>query len=81
MDVMDLKKKVDTIFNEYGLKYSFIPLAGDRVSVSVRWGDWKHDHRRLTAIMNRNKFRELKVDVTESDGSDCYSAQHIYMMM
>ena len=48
------------------------------VSVEIEWGDWKHEHRYLDYIMNELGYSLYTEDVTESDGSDCYSALHYY---
>jgi hypothetical protein len=45
---------------------------------NVEWGDWKHEHHYLDHIMGEMGFSVYKVDVTETDGSDCYSALHYY---
>ena len=44
----------------------------------IEWGDWKHDHRYLDYVMAELGYSVYKVDVTEEDGSDCYSALHYY---
>ena len=46
--------------------------------LTVEWGDWKHSHLRLAHLMKETEYEELGVNITESDGSDCYSAEHIY---
>lgn len=52
------------------------------VAVELSWGDWKHDHARLVYLVSEDKSKELSGlkgitgEVTESDGSDCYSAIH-----
>lgn len=46
--------------------------------ITVEWGDWKHSHGHLDYLMKEKGYEVLGVDVTESDGSDCYSAEHIY---
>ena len=48
------------------------------VKVSVEWGDWKHSHLRLDHLLKSQGFLLLKEDVTEEDGSDCYSSEHIF---
>ncbi len=49
------------------------------VSISISWGDWKHEHLRLDNLMQKH-FSVVMIgeNVTESDGSDCYSAVHSY---
>ena len=48
------------------------------VAVEIRWGDWKHDHNRLDYLVRKlvPGLRNIVTDVTEEDGSDCYSAIH-----
>lgn len=48
------------------------------IVANVEWGDWKHEHRYLDYIMDELGYFVYKVDVTENDGSDCYSALHYY---
>lgn len=49
------------------------------VAVSINWGDWKHDHRWCEDLMGYLGYGELGCDVTEEDGSDCYSAVHYFV--
>ena len=50
----------------------------------IRWGDWKHDHLYYGYLIEKwaalNGFQVLTRDhvceVTEEDGSDCYSGVH-----
>lgn len=46
--------------------------------VSIEWGDWKHDHLFTRTLMANLGLTCLKEEVTEEDGSDCYSAVHTY---
>lgn len=48
------------------------------VTVLIEWGDWKHEHGYLRYLMQQNGFRETDENVTEEDGSDCYSAIHTF---
>lgn len=48
------------------------------VTVSIHWGDWKHSHIYLDHVMKELGFLLLKENLTESDGSDCYSSDHIF---
>lgn len=48
------------------------------LTITVEWGDWKHSHGRLDYLMKDKGYEVLGVNVTEEDGSDCYSAEHIY---
>ena len=56
--------------------------------IEIDWGDWKHDHLRATYLVEDffNKKKEvLKVvgaeNITEENGSDCYSATHMYKII
>ena len=49
------------------------------VAVIISWGDWKHDHARADYLVSsRLNGKKIAVDVTEENGSDCYSATHYY---
>ena len=48
--------------------------------VSISWGDWKHEHAFTDYLMSQVIGYELHhIEVTEEDGSDCYSAVHYYV--
>ena len=49
-----------------------------RVVVEIVWGDWKHDHARADYLVSQLGGKVDDVFVTESDGSDTYSATHFY---
>ena len=48
------------------------------VSILVEWGDWKHSHAYLDYIMKQIGYTLLDEQITEEDGSDCYSSVHLY---
>ena len=49
------------------------------VSVSISWGDWKHEHLRLDNVMQKHfPVTLISDEVTEENGSDCYSSVHTY---
>ena len=49
------------------------------IQVFVNNGDWKHDHLRVAHLINDTFCPdEIREEVTEEDGSDCYSAVHIF---
>lgn len=75
---MNLEKKLQKIFKDNCLPYEY-EVHGNLVEVHVLWGDWKHDHIYLNYIMNRNGFLSLREDITEEDGSDSYSSNHIFI--
>lgn len=46
------------------------------IEISITWGDWKHSHAYLRYLMTQKGYIETDCEVTEDDGSDCYSATH-----
>lgn len=47
------------------------------VEVLIEWGDWKHDHLRLKWLISKNlDLKNSDENVTEENGSDCYSSIH-----
>lgn len=47
--------------------------------ISIRWGDWKHDHGWLDCLMGYIDYEAFNEIVTEENGSDCYSSEHIFV--
>lgn len=50
----------------------------DTIHIEVEWGDWKHDHHRLDYIMKELGYTKIDEYLTEEDGSDAYSSEHVY---
>ena len=53
----------------------------DYIAAEISWGDWKHEHGYCKYLMTeffRSKGMDINIqtDVTEENGSDCYSAVH-----
>ncbi len=77
--VTDIEAQVDTILS-YCDSCVEVWRASDQIVISIEWGDWKHDHEWIDYLVSMI-FDELKLDeesVTEEDGSDCYSSDHLY---
>lgn len=55
-----------------------IQVDDDLVCLEIKRGDWKHDHLYCNHLMSRLGYELLREVVTEQDGSDNYSSQHIY---
>lgn len=68
--------KLQTILREKGLYPDISELVDNTIVVTIDWGDWKHEHGYLKHVMSEIGFRHISTDVIESDGSDCYSAEH-----
>ena len=54
-------------------------MVAKLIRISISWGDWKHDHMWLDNLMSYIGYEEFNTIVTEENGSDCYSADHIYV--
>lgn len=57
--------------------YGQVYLDNEGVVVLIEWGDWKHEHLYADQLI-KAEFPDCQIDqvVTETDGSDCYSAEH-----
>ena len=53
--------------------------ADGTIEIIVLWGDWKHSHGYLKHLMSELGYESIGQEVTEEDGSDCYSATHFFM--
>lgn len=49
------------------------------IAVNIDWGDWRHQHLWTRDLMGYLGYGELGCQVTEEDGSDCYSAVHYFV--
>lgn len=49
------------------------------VRIAVNWGDWKHDHGWLNSLMGHIGYELFNEILTEEDGSDTYSSEHIFV--
>lgn len=56
--------------------------------IEIQWGDWKHDHLRATYLVENFFHKKAEVEqvvgveqITEEDGSDCYSSIHMYKLI
>jgi hypothetical protein len=77
---MTIQEIYSTLKEEHLYPDLYEEKVGDEVMLAahIEWGDWKHDHRYLDYVMATLGFSVYKVNVTEEDGSDCYSALHLY---
>ena len=56
----------------------YVRQAGG-VNVHIDWGDWKHEHAYTEFLMKLIGFKKIDDIITEEDGSDCYSATHLFV--
>lgn len=66
-------------------RYYEVWYDDNSILVEVNWGDWKHDHLWLDSFVKKLLKDEgydatVSVQVTEEDGSDCYSAIHSFLV-
>ena len=52
--------------------------ADGTIEIPVSWGDWKHSHAYLKHLMSELGYTQIEEQLTEEDGSDCYSATHFF---
>ena len=56
-----------------------VSSSDNKVYVYISWGDWKHDHMWCQELMRYLGYKRVSFDVTDEDGSDCFSAEHTYI--
>lgn len=77
---MDALQAIQNAFNEVGLSVDEIYDVGDNeILVCISWGDWKHEHLACKHMMKRLGYHQIQEVVTEDNGSDCYSAEHLFI--
>jgi hypothetical protein len=55
-----------------------IDSEGRLVEIEINNGDWKHEHGRCRHLMAQAGYVRQDIEVTQEDGSDCFSAVHTY---
>ena len=79
MNVSYYEEDVKRIFNENKLYYDWeVDPKNGHVEINVERGDWKHDHGFLIYLMHKNHYRLIDRNITEENGSDCFSAQYTF---
>ena len=77
-DIRNKVKIAENVLKNNNL-YADVYTSGIGVCVEINWGDWKHEHLRCDYLMGLHGFTLVGTTETESDGSDCYSAVHLYV--
>lgn len=77
-ELYDYLKDKKIFIDEFNFK-------NNEIHGEINHGDWKHEHAYANLCINkfmndRNIFVEHESWTTESDGSDCYSAKHIWKL-
>ena len=75
IDVDEIQK----ILNEAGICAEVEQeMCPSLIEITITWGDWKHDHGCLQYLMQQQGLTYVKGIILEENGSDCYSAKHIF---
>ena len=79
-ELVELSEKLEAHLRENRLFASVFAMH-EYIVIEIHWGDWKHEHLRCKWLTEEffgklGKTVSIQTDVTEEDGSDCYSANH-----
>ena len=64
--------------NDKGVSCEAFDTNDGRIAVQIDWGDWKHEHGYCDYLMKEKGYLLVNEEVTEENGSDCYSSIHYY---
>ena len=78
LNYTDEDDKILKVMRAAGL-YNWIDKTPEGYNSEIEWGDWKHDHKFCDDLMRVLGYDLLQEELTEEDGSDCYSAIHYYV--
>lgn len=68
---------IDTLMNNNYIHAELVDWSNHTASYIIYWGDWKHDHARFNYLVRTlYPTADIAEELTEEDGSDCYSAIH-----
>ena len=73
---METINKIQKALKDYGVGYDDVHIFNRVILIPISWGDWKHDHACCDYVMKTLGYPLVQTQVTEEDGSDCYSADH-----
>lgn len=78
---MSYGERIAEIARENHLFCDVVEESGNVVVVEIEWGDWKHEHARLDWLVKSQmpELKEVTKEITDEDGSDCYSAIHRFV--
>ena len=71
-------ERAEQILRDNNIWADAYPHTDVLIAVEINWGDWKHEHLRAKWLLEEAGFIHIAEDVTEEDGSDCYSAIHYF---
>ena len=75
---MSKADKINEIMRKHNLHGEAYDESDRVVAVEIHWGDWKHNHLRLKWLVEEGMpdLKKVQEEVTEENGTDCYSAIH-----
>lgn len=85
--IYTLAASIDNIMLQTELGFSCdVEEVSNTLSIYIDKGDWKHEHNYADYLIeeflnNINVKYDTWKDITEEDGSDCYSAIHYYKII
>lgn len=75
-----LMDKTEHVLNTHSFFADIYDVTDTEIKVEITWGDWKHEHLYLDYLMRKAGFDKVSEFTTEEDGSDTYSAVHVYRL-
>ena len=75
--IMDKVQEIQDYLKENEI-FGEVAECDNQLVISIEWGDWKHDHKRVDYLMAKKNYLCVEEEITEEDGSDCYSSNHYY---
>lgn len=69
---------ISRFLNDNGCGHDDVYHENEQLCVYISWGDWKHSFIWLDNLMRYIGYDLNDEEVTEENGSDCYSAIHYY---
>lgn len=76
---MDAIEHIKSTFKEHQLFVEEVyQIEDNEILVCISWGDWKYEHLRCGSIMKGLGYMKVQEVITEDNGTDCYSSEHIH---
>lgn len=69
---------ISRYLNDNGCGHDDVYHENEQLCVYISWGDWKHSFIWLDNLMRYIGYDLNDEEVTEENGSDCYSAIHYF---
>ena len=81
--ITDYRADLQQFLTDNDCHHTVNETTDGRLVISINWGDWKHDHIRVDALVdeffnNKGLVVKTQKETTGEDGSDTYSAEHYY---